>query len=281
MTGVLLGLGAGLFWGAGDFLGGLASRRAHAATVVVWAQLVGVLGLLVAIVATGAGAPEPRTMLFGFIGGLSAGAGIFVFYRALATGTMGVVTAVATTSVLIPVTVGLSAGERPGALAGAGVVLVLAGTALVCAASAARTGSGDLRSAGLALIAAACFGTFYVFLDLAADGGALWTVVSARAASIPLVAVIGLTAGAALRPPRTGFAVIAFGGLAEGAAVLCFAAATNHGLVSLVSVLGSTYPVVTAAIAATVLRERLTPAQLAGAAAAMSGALVIAGSRAA
>ncbi|MFN8123500.1 MAG: EamA family transporter [Thermoleophilia bacterium] len=279
MTGVLLGLGAGLCWGAGDFLGGLASKRAHAAPVVVWAQIVGVLMLLTAIVASGAGLPEPRTMLFGFLGGLSAGTGIFVFYRALAEGTMGVVTAVATTAVLVPVTVGLATGERPGTAAGLGVVLVLGGTALVCIASAARTGSGDLRSAGMALIAAACFGTFYVFLDLAADGGALWTVVSARAASIPLVAAIGLRAGASLRPPRAGFGVIAAGGIAETAAVLCFAAATNHGLVSLVAVLGSIYPVVTAGIAAAVLRERLTPAQLAGAAAAMSGALVIAGSR--
>lgn len=281
MTGVLLGLGAGLAWGAADFLGGLASRRAHAATVVVFSQIIGVLMMLVAILAVGAGLPELRTVGFGLAGGVAAGTGIFVFYKALAEGTMGVVTAVATTAVLIPVGVGLASGERPGVVAAIGVVLVIGGTMTVGAASAGGAGRGDLRSVGLALIAGACFGTFYVFLDLAADGGALWTVVSARAASIPLVAAIGLMAGASLRPPRQGLPMIGAAGLTDALAVLCFAAATNRGLVTLVAVLGSLYPVVTAAIAAAVLRERLTRAQLAGAAIAMSGALVIAGSRAA
>jgi drug/metabolite transporter (DMT)-like permease len=46
-----------------------------------------------------------------------------------------------------------------------------------------------------------------------------------------------------------------------------------------VAVLGSTYPIVTAAIAAAVVRERLTRLQWSGSAIAMAGVLVIAASR--
>ena len=65
----------------------------------------------------------------------------------------------------------------------------------------------------------------------------------------------------------------------ETAAVAAFAAASSRGLLSLVAVLGSLYPIVTAAIAAVVLRERLTRPQWAGSAIAMCGVLLIAAGR--
>mgnify|MGYP006332595171 CR=1 FL=1 len=45
----LLALLSALVYGAGDFFGGLASRRAPAVLVTIWAQVVGLVGLSLAV----------------------------------------------------------------------------------------------------------------------------------------------------------------------------------------------------------------------------------------
>ena len=275
MSVLALGLAAGLLWGASDFLGGLAARRTAVVAVVVASQVAGVAAILVAIAVTGS--PWPGAAAFGtaMVGGIAGGVAIVAFYRALAAGTMGVVAPLAATGVVIPIVVGLAAGDRPGLPVAVGIAVALAGVVLASRGSAA----GGAGGVGMALLAGAGFGTFYVFLDRAAEHGALWAVAGARASSIPLVAVVALAAGMSLRPPRAGFPVIAAAGVIDAAAVLAFAAASTRGLLSVVAVLGSLYPVVTAAIAAAVLRERLTRPQLAGSALAMGGVLLIATGR--
>ncbi len=275
MTFVALGLAASLLWGASDFLGGLAARRAAVAAVVVTAQLAGVAAVLLAIAVTGE--PWPGWAVFGtaMLGGAAAGIAIVAFYRALAAGTMGVVAPLAATGVVIPIGVGVAGGDRPGAVVVVGAVVALVGILAAARGTAAR-GAGGV---GMALLSGAGFGTFYVFLDRAAEHGALWAVAGARAASIPLVAALALLAGMSLRPPRATLGVIVAAGVIDAAAVLAFAAASARGLLSVVAVLGSLYPVVTAGIAAAVLRERLTRPQWAGSALAMCGVLLIAAGR--
>jgi drug/metabolite transporter (DMT)-like permease len=60
-------------------------------------------------------------------------------------------------------------------------------------------------------------------------------------------------------------------GLTDVAANALFALASTQGLLALVSVLGSLYPVTTVLLAHVVLGERLTRAQLAGVAVALAG----------
>jgi drug/metabolite transporter (DMT)-like permease len=272
---VALGLLAGLMWGASDFLGGFATRRAAVAAVVVVSQLAGVAAILTILASTGQPLPGARPFVTAMAGGVAAGIGLVAFYRALAAGVMGVVAPVAATGVLIPVAVGVAGGERPGPAAAAGGLVVIAGILMAARGTGAR-GTGGI---GMALLAACGFGTFYVFLDLAAEGGALWTVLGARTASIPLVAVAAVAMGMSLRPPRSAMVVIAAAGVLDALAVLTFTSASSRGPLSIVAVLGSTYPIVTAAIAAAVVRERLTRLQWTGSALAMAGVLIIAANR--
>ena len=275
MSFVALGLAASLAWGASDFLGGFASRRASVAAVVVAAQVVGIAAIAAALVAAGEPWPGPRPFGFAMLGGVAAGIAIVAFYRALAAGVMGVVAPIAALGVVIPVTAGILAGERPGALAATGGALAFAGVLV----AARGSGTGGAGGVGMALVAACGFGLFYVCLDHAADGGALWSVVGARAASIPLVAVAAVTMGLSLRPPRAALALVATAGLVDAVAVLAFAAATGRGPLSVVAVLGSLYPIVTAALAAAVTGERLSRPQWLGSACAMAGVVLIAAGR--
>jgi len=81
---------------------------------------------------------------------------------------------------------------------------------------------------------------------------------------------------AALRRPtlrlgRRWLVAVAAVGLCDVAANALFALASTEGLLSLVSVLGSLYPVTTVLLAYALLHERLTRVQVAGIATALAG----------
>jgi drug/metabolite transporter (DMT)-like permease len=69
--------------------------------------------------------------------------------------------------------------------------------------------------------------------------------------------------------------VLAFVGLLDAAANVTYGVATTLGLLSTTAVLGSLYPVVTAILAAVVLKERLRPVQYAGVCVTMLGVVLV------
>src|SRR5581483_6194166 len=83
----------------------------------------------------------------------------------------------------------------------------------------------------------------------------------------------------AVAPPlalgRRSLAVVAAIGLCDVSANVLFALASGHGLLALVSVLGSLYPVMTVVLAHVLLGERLTPTQVGGVALALTGVAVL------
>ncbi|HEX6737830.1 MAG TPA: EamA family transporter, partial [Vicinamibacteria bacterium] len=121
---VVLALSASLLYGAADFLGGLASRRQAVLGVVVASQAAGSLGLLLVLPLLPAALPGPADLALGAVGGLAGAVAVVCLYRGLAEGRMSVVAPVAALSGLtLPVAGGLAMGERPGALAVAGMAL--------------------------------------------------------------------------------------------------------------------------------------------------------------
>ena len=105
---------------------------------------------------------------------------------------------------------------------------------------------------------------------------ALMTMTGMRVVTVVIFAVILLfvrNVGGAKR--RDAGPLIAIGVL-DAAANVTFGFATTMGLLSVTAVLGDLYPVVTAILAAIVLKERLRPVQYAGVAVAMVGVLLIA-----
>jgi drug/metabolite transporter (DMT)-like permease len=273
--GVLLALAASLSWGAGDFLGGVASRRANAITVVALTMTAG-LALVAVLVLVAWDSPPPAGDLAAAVGaGIGGAVGLAGLYRGMAVGAMGVVAPISALAAAVPFIVGLVQGERPGGLQLAGVV-ALAGVALVSRESR-EPGAAAARAAGvgLALAAATGFGLYFVLMDAAADESAAWAVLVARATA----SVLGLAAVALLRAPlrvpRSLVPAILLVGLLDVSANVLFGLASSRGLLSVVSVVASLYPVVTIALAWIVLGERTSRLQRAGAAAALAGAALI------
>jgi drug/metabolite transporter (DMT)-like permease len=274
VTAIGLAFAASVLWGVGDFLGGLTSRRLATLAVVALSQLFGFVGILVAAVFLGGDFPGPTAVAAAMAAGLAGAIGLAGLYRGMAIGVMGVVAPISASAAVIPVTVGLARGERPSSLQLAGVALALVGVVLV----SREPGDGRRLSAGvpLALVAALGFGGYFVFMDRASAEDAYWAVVVARAFSSTLAIGVAAARGA-LRVGRGNLPVLLAVGLFDVAANLALALALNEGLVSLVSVVASLYPVGTVLLAVLVLRERLTRSQALGGAVALAGVGLISG----
>jgi drug/metabolite transporter (DMT)-like permease len=268
---VLLALASSVAWGAADFGGGLVSRRSPALTVAFISQWVGFAALLVAFVSVGGGL-DRRSFALGIAAGAAGGIGLAAFYRALAAGTMSIVSPIVACGAVVPFTISLASGERPSALAFAGAVIAVSGAVLASVEERRVQVGGRAQAVVLAGLAALALGLFTYFLGLGSrEGAALSTLLGARVGSLSLLLVLALTRGVALRVPRGALAAIAGVGLCDVGANALFAVASTHGLLSLVAVLGSLYPLTTVLLAHVVLGERLTPAQRAGVAVALAG----------
>jgi drug/metabolite transporter (DMT)-like permease len=272
---LLLALAASLSWGIGDFLGGLASRRATVATVLALSQAAGLAAVAVVVLASGDPAPGATAALAAAGAGVAGAMGLACLYRGMAVGAMGVVAPISAVAAVVPLTVGLAQGERPSGLQLAGVVAALTGVALVSREPGER-GGGRAAGVGLALVAATGFGLYFVLIDAAADdAGAPWSVLVARGTSTVLAVAAALVLGASLRVSGRLVPAVLLVGLFDVGANVLFSLATTRGLVSVVSVLASLYPVVTVVLARLLLQEQTSAVQRAGAAAALAGAALI------
>jgi drug/metabolite transporter (DMT)-like permease len=272
---LVLALGSSVVWGAADFSGGSLTRRLPTFAVTVISQAAGFVALVVAVAARGS--LGGGSFGLGLLAGLGGGAGLAAFYRALSLGTMSVVSPIAACGAVVPFAVSLATGERPSGIAIAGAGAALAGAVLASVEEHRSASPERVRAVLLAVVAAVALGLFVYFLGLGSrHGDALSTLFGARVGSLALLITAALATRAPLAVPRSSLPAVAAVGLADVSANTLFAVASNHGLLALVSVLGSLYPVVTVVLAHALLGERLTRAQRLGVAVALGGVAAIA-----
>lgn len=268
-----LALLSAALWGSADFAGGLVSRRLPPVAVVAWSQGFGLVSVAVAAVLTGAYADPTGWVPWAVLAGASGSLALVLFYAALSAGTMGVVSPIAALGAVVPVVLGLVAGERPTLLQVVGIVVALAGAA--AASGPELSGAGRARPVVLAALAGVGFGFALYLIGRGAESSTLMTLVGMRATSVAafvVVAVVLRTSGGVGRRDVPALAAI---GVADAGANLAFGVASTLGLVSVTAALASLYPVVTVLLARFVLRERLGPVQQAGVVAALGGVVLL------
>jgi drug/metabolite transporter (DMT)-like permease len=273
---VLLALAASLTWGFADFGAGVGARRLPVLAVATIGQTAGLLLAGVVVLATSEATPSRTQLAWAAFAGLIGVIGIGAFYRALAIGTMGIVGPITATAAVVPLVYALARGERPSALQGAGVGLAIVG---VIAASLEhvpeRAGRRFGIGVGLALIAALSFGGSLIGLSRAAPGGTGWAVFTMRATVVPLVLIAVLVLKPRLPGSSRAWLLLAGVGIGDTGATLLYGAASTRGLLSVVSVLSSLYPIVIVVLARVLLAERVARPQLAGVALALTGVALI------
>ena len=274
-----LGLLSGLTWGAADFVGGLMTRRFPVVKVMVVGQFAGLVLMTLLVVVTGEPVPSGTALLAGVGAGLAGTIGLAALYQGLSIGPMGIVAPTASLSGVIPVLAGLVQGERPSAVQFAGIALAGAGILLAARPAPDPGAPGPTRigrGVVFGLVAAVFLGLLLVGLDRAGEESAVWASFMVRAVSVPLFFLVFLLTTDRRIPTGRDAAVMAGVGLADNAANVLFAIASARGLLSLVTVLGSLYPVSTVLLARTVLHERMARHQVIGVALAFTGVAAIA-----
>ena len=122
----LLALSGALFWGVGDFLGGLAARRLAVLAVLAVSQAVGLAGVALWVWLASDPFPGFAELLPAAAAGVAGLVGLGALYRGLAVGAMGIVAPISAASPVVPLAVDAARGVVPGTLQWLGVALVLA-----------------------------------------------------------------------------------------------------------------------------------------------------------
>ncbi len=279
----LLALLSAVLYGAGDFVGGVASRRASTLAVVFVSQFAGAVALLVLLPLLPSATVGRGDLIWGAAAGLAGGIGVALLYRALAIGTMSVVApTTAVCAVVIPVAVSILLGERPSSLSLTGVAMALMAIVLVSQASTpAESARHHARSAPALTIAIAsgvAIGVFYLALARTARDAGLWPLLAARGASAVVFVIMALVSGhGALRMPRDVLPMAILCGMLDMTANALYLVATRGGSLSTIVTLASLYPASTVVLARLVLRERLSRLQIAGVAACLVAIVLIVG----
>jgi drug/metabolite transporter (DMT)-like permease len=312
---ILLGLVAGVLYGTGDFLGGLATRRVQVLAVLMLAETAGVI-VAVPAAAMSPGPVRLAGLAWGISAGLVGGLGLIIFYVGLAAGPMSVVAPVSgLVSTILPVAVALAEGERPSPEVYAGALLCLAAIVLASSAgagdpargsraarrpgltsagltragltragltsagltSAGLTGAG--RAVGYGIASGASFGLFFLLIRNAGQSGELWPVAAGRIGELAIVLVAAAVLRRSLMPRGAGsilLLAVACAGAIDVVANICYVAATRTGMFGLAVVLASLYPGVTVLLARAVLGERLRWVQRIGLGLAALGIILVA-----
>lgn len=261
--GVALGLLTALFYGAGDFLGGQGARRAPAASVVLWA---GVFSFpLIAVIALALGGePSTADMLFGGAAGALGALGLVSLFAGLGRGhAAAVAPASAAVGAVIPLLAGVLGGDRPPALAWAGILLAF--PAVVLSSWVAEPGEAAGGGVRFGVLAGLGFGGYAVVIDRTSQASGLLPLVSARAATMVVVlavAAIGLWRVSNFR--RVPAAIVAGNGLLDVAGNTALLLALRAGSLALVGVVSSLYPAVTVLLARIVNGEQVRARQATG-----------------
>jgi drug/metabolite transporter (DMT)-like permease len=275
---IALALGSSACYGVSNFVGPELARRHALVSVLIVSQLAALVACL-AYVATDVAdtLPVPDVGL-ALLAGIGNATGLIGFYKAAELGPLSIAAPIGATGAVVPVVWGLASGDTLGATQVAGLILAMSGAVLASRATAA----GDVdrhpdprASVFWAAGSAVAFGVFLTALPAAAPDGRAWALLDARLA---LIAVLAVWAGRRLREVRISreSAPLAVPGLLLVAGTLLYTLAADHGQLSLVSVLGSLFPVVTVGLAATVVGERISRPQALGVAAAVAGVVLIA-----
>jgi len=275
MLAALLALAASFTWGTSNYLAGVETRTRSVWHVAALSQIAAAAAAAICLVAATQGPPGGWDLFLLIVTGIATAAGLVMFYKALAIGTMSVVSPIIAAQVLIPVAAGILLGERPGLHAYAGMVLTIGGVVLI---SWTRRGTRDhvaRKAVILAVLTAVAWGFMLLIYGTTGKENPVWTVFDTRLTSAVVLAGYVLLTGRGLSLKGQNVPVLAAIGILLAVANFLFIVATGIGYLSVTSILGSLSPVVVTIYAQVLLHERLATRQWAGFVAVFAGIVLL------
>jgi uncharacterized membrane protein len=264
---IIFGLGAALFWGAGDFAGGLTSRRVGAVRATLYVEAVGLFPLFFIVIYTGqAGTMTITDWIWCGAAGLIGSMGLLALNRALAEGHMSIVASVAAlTSASLPVLVGGLRDGWPSVITLAGFGLALLATWLISQTGFEKK-TIQIRFGDLVLpfLAGLGFGSYYILINQGSR-----TSIFAPLLAVRVTGTIALLIFAFLKkqldfPSRVVWPLVIINTVFDIGGSLFYVLAGQAGRMDIAALLGSLYSVATVLLAWLVLREKISRTQWMG-----------------
>lgn len=275
MIAILFGLLSALSWGAGDFAGGLGSRRAGALRTVLLAEIWGLLLLLASLTVFHENPIGWWDVLWSAAAGAVGAVGLVVLYQAMTRGQMSIAAAVSSvTAAALPVLAGAVLEGLPGYLTLMGILLALLAIWLISQENGRKIMPLRLGGLGLPLLSGLSFGLYFILIHQSSQQAILWPIISARIAGSLSLAVIMAFSRQPWLPQRSAWPYILLVGILDVCGNLFYILAGRAGRLDTSAVLGSLYAGVTVIMAWLFLKERITRRQWVGILAAL-GAIAL------
>lgn len=273
-----------ILWGTADFTGGYASRRANAFVVTAFAHACAfVLMLLVAIAQHGA-FPSPTSILWALAAGAIGGFALAIFYRALASGQMGLTAPIAALlGAAIPTLADIVMEGAPSrwtiagfALAVLAIWLITRPEPVIGERATKNDGGEHSRIVAMAALSGVGFAGFYLCVHQA-TGSATWIAAISRIGSFATTAIAVVATRAPLRLDAARARLAMLAGFLDITASTLFIIASQRGRLDEAVVITSLYPAMTVLLARIVLKERFSRWKLVGLLAALAAVPLISG----
>ncbi|HVF26357.1 MAG TPA: DMT family transporter [Anaerolineales bacterium] len=268
MFSIIYGIASALSWGAGDFAGGLSSRKVGAYRAVFYADFFGLFVLFTAFLIFPEALPVTRVLWVSAIGGLLGSIGLLVLYYSLIKGKMSIAAPVsALFAALLPVIVGSITEGLPSLLQLLGFALALAAVWLISQGGGTEgfrvSHLSDLR---LPILAGLGFGCYFIFMHNATHGSdaTLWPMIVSRVAGTLLLLGFVLARREPLGVPRDAWKVVLINATLDLAGNFFYILASKTGRLDISAVLSSLYPGATVMLAWLLLKEHISRWQIVG-----------------
>ena len=312
---IVLALFASVFIGISDYLGGIVSRTRSPLETSLVLFLATTVTLVPLAILIGASDLTVHDLGLGAVSGLTTSIAYVGFFTAIGRGRISIVAPVsAAVTALLPAAVGIAQGNALSTIARAGVLCALLAIPLVAYETedednaengdgtenedSAENGNGTENedSAGnrsgsdatafadrwstnrqvlVSILCGVGFGFYFICIGHTHRSSGLWPTVATLVVAI--VVTIPIAARAGVMPKVASLSRLAVaGGLALGIADAGLTTALQRGPLTVASVLGNLYPLVTIALGVTLLKERIRPWHTAGIVLAVAGVAMIA-----
>jgi uncharacterized membrane protein len=265
---ILFGLSAALGWGAGDFTGGLASRKTGAYRAVLYSEVIGEIFLFGFLYVSGESVPNLKVWILSMVAGILGTIGLMLLYNAMTLGLMSVAAPVsALLAASLPVLAGLFKEGVPKALTVFGFGFALFAIWMISQSKGSVTDIlAHLSDLKLPLLAGIGFGSYFILMHEATSTGAtFWPMVASRFGGMMGICVYILIAHVSWKVEDTSaWPMLTLNGLLDVSGNIFFVLAGQAGRLDVAAVLSSLFPGATVVLAWIFLKERLSRNQWIG-----------------
>jgi drug/metabolite transporter (DMT)-like permease len=275
---ILFGFLSALSWGAGDFAGGLASRKLGAYRAVLYADFFGLFLILLTLLIFPEAVPSVLALFYAVIGGALGSVGLLILYYSMTKGQMSIAAPVsALFAAVLPVVVGAITEGLPNGLQVIGFGIALMAVWMISSGNQTeRFRLEHLVDLRLPILAGVGFGSYFIFVHMATQqtDAVLWTMVASRLAGTLLVFVGVVMRHEPLGVPRNAWKVVLFNATLDVGGNFFYILASRAGRLDIAAVLSSLYPGSTVLLAWIMLKERISFKQWIGIAAALTAIIL-------